>query len=246
MAEENVSYSAANHLPVISVGHEGAPLALWVPALGMTKDDMRPLLESLAGAGFHAVSLDPWQHGERGSESADEIRARVFTGFRRHMWPILGQTTLDCLRVIDHFGGGPLVAGGTSMGGDIAVALAGIDLRVTRVAAIVATPDWTRPGMRDLRDPSRVLPQGEADSYAQWFFDRLDPLIHVDHYRHRPAILFECGADDLHVPSDGAERFAAALGEGVQVNVRAGLGHLEAAINPQVIENSIAWLRGTA
>jgi uncharacterized protein len=50
----------------------------------MTKDDMRPVLESLAGAGFRAVSLDPWQHGERGSESADEIRARVFADFGRH------------------------------------------------------------------------------------------------------------------------------------------------------------------
>ena len=59
-------------------------MALWVPALGMTEDDMRPVLESLAGAVFRAVSLDPWQHGERGSESTDEIRARVFADFGRH------------------------------------------------------------------------------------------------------------------------------------------------------------------
>ncbi|MGH2887919.1 MAG: hypothetical protein ACRDPA_35365, partial [Solirubrobacteraceae bacterium] len=144
MAQDPVSH--VDHIPVISVGHEEAPLALWVPPLGMTKDDIRPVLESLAGAGFRAVSLDPWQHGERGNQSADEIRARVFTDFRRHIWPIIGQTTLDCLRVIDDFGGGPVVAGGTSMGGDAAVALAGIDRRVTRVATIVATADWTRPG----------------------------------------------------------------------------------------------------
>jgi uncharacterized protein len=242
MAPDHVSY--VDHIPVVSVGHEGAPLALWVPALGMTKEDMRPVLESLAGAGFRAVSLDPWQHGERGSESADEIRARVFTGFRRHMWPIIGQTTLDCLRVIDHSGGGPVVAGGTSMGGDVAVALAGIDRRVTRVAAIVATPDWTRPGMRDIRDPSRVLPQGDADSYAQWFFDRLDPLTHRANYAHGPAILFECGADDVHVPPDGAQRFAAALGEDVRVNVRAGLGHIDGASSLELIESCIAWLCG--
>lgn len=61
------------------------------------------------------------------------------------------------------------------MGGDVAVALAGIDHRVIRVAAIVATPDWTRPGMRDIRDPSRVLPQGDADHYAQWFFAASTP-----------------------------------------------------------------------
>lgn len=131
MAQDHVSY--VDHVPVISVGHEGAPLALWVPPLGMTKEDMRPVLDSLAGAGFRAIGLDPWQHGARGSESADEIRARVFSDFRRHVWPMIGQTTLDCLRVIDYFGGGPVVAGGTSMGGDVAVALAGIDHRVTRV-----------------------------------------------------------------------------------------------------------------
>lgn len=243
MAQGQVSYLTVDHLPVISVGREGAPLALWLPPLGMTKDDMSPVLESLARAGFRAVSLDPWQHGERGSESADEIRARVFSDFRRHMWPILGQTTLDCLRVIDHFGGGPVVAGGISMGGDAAVALAGTDRRVTRVAAIVATPDWTRPGMRDIRDPSRVLPQGDADSYAQWFFDRLDPLTHVDNYAHGPAILFECGAGDTHVPPDGAQRFAAALGEGVRANVRPGLGHIEGGSSEELIDSSIAWLR---
>jgi pimeloyl-ACP methyl ester carboxylesterase len=233
-----------DHIPVMSVGREGAPLALWVPPLGMTKEDMRPALESLAGAGFRAVSLDPWQHGERGTESADEIRARVFTDFRRYMWPIIGQTTLDCLRVIDRFGGGPVVAGGTSMGGDAAVALAGIDRRVTRVAAIVATPDWTRPGMRDIHDPSRVLPQGDADSYAQWLFDRLDPLTHVDNYTHGPAILFECGGEDIHVLPDGAQRFAAALGETVRVNVRAGPGHIDGASSLELIESCIAWLRG--
>jgi pimeloyl-ACP methyl ester carboxylesterase len=242
VTEGLVSY--VDHIPVVALGDEAAPLALWVPPLGLTKDDMRGVLEPLAGSGFRAVSLDPWQHGERGSESAEEIRARVFTGFRRHMWPIIGQTTLDCLRVIDRFGGGPVVAGGTSMGGDVAVALAGIDRRVTRVAAIVSTPDWTRPGMRDIRDPSRVLPQGDADSYAQWFFDRLDPMTHLDRYAHGPAILFECGADDVHVLPDGAQRFAAELGGDVRVNVHPGLGHIDGASSPELIASAIAWLRG--
>jgi hypothetical protein len=33
------------------------------------------------------------------------------------------------------------------MGGDVSIALAGIDERVSRVAAMIATPDWTRPRM---------------------------------------------------------------------------------------------------
>jgi enterochelin esterase-like enzyme len=77
----------------------------------------------------------------------------VLASFRRRMWPLLGRSTLECLRVLDWIDetfavAGPRVAGGVSMGGDIAVALAGVDRRIGRVAALVATPDWTRPGMR--------------------------------------------------------------------------------------------------
>ena len=137
-----------------------------------------------------AVSLDPWRHGQRGTESGEQIARRVFGNFRRHMWPILGQTTLDS-RVVDWamadlHAGPEVVAGGVSMGGDVAVALAGIDNRITRVAAIVATPDWTRPGMTGLFDPYRVLPQGQADAYAQWFHDQLGSTDPSPRLRTRP------------------------------------------------------------
>jgi fermentation-respiration switch protein FrsA (DUF1100 family) len=89
-----------------------------------------------------------------------------------------------------------------------------------------------------------VLPQGDADSYAQWFFDRLDPLTHLDSYAHGPAILFECGADDVHVPPDGAQRFAVAIGDNVRVNIRVGLGHIDGASSPELIDSCISWLRG--
>ena len=65
------------------------------------------------------------------------------------MWPLAGRTVLESLRVLDwadqQFGVTcPRVAGGVSMGGDIAVALAGIDERITRVAVLVATPELRR------------------------------------------------------------------------------------------------------
>jgi uncharacterized protein len=238
-----------DHIPVVWVEPSApmpeAPLALWLPALSTNKEWVLPFLHELAAAGFVAVSFDPWQHGERATESSEQIRARVFGSFRRHMWPILGQTTLECLRVIDWATqtlgvGQRIVAGGISMGGDVSVALAGIDHRVARVAAVVATPDWTRPGMRDLADPETVLPQGEADAYAQWFYDQLDPLTHLEAYGHGPAIAFECGEEDLHVPADGALRFQAALrdthpaaGERVRVTVQPGVGHLNADTTPR-------------
>lgn len=252
-----VSRALVDHIPVIWVKpakQSVSRLALWLPPLSRAKDDVLPFLQELAGVGFVAVSLDPWQHGERATESEEQIMERVFGNFRRHMWPILGQTTLDSLRVLDwattNLGSGPeVVAGGVSMGGDVAVALAGIDKRVTRVASIVATPDWTRPGMRDIRDPSRFLPQGQADAYAQWFYDHLDPFTHLDAYAHGPAISFECGAEDTHVPPDGALRFQAALraaypqvAERVRVAVHPGFGHIDAAMSSSLSQNCLAWL----
>jgi uncharacterized protein len=75
------------------------------------------------------------------------------------------------------------------MGGDIAVALAGIDRRISRVAALVATPDWTRPRMRSLDEHSVVIDQGQADRYAQWFFDTFDPMTHLAAYERDVATL---------------------------------------------------------
>ncbi len=254
-----VIYRAADvdGIPVVWIhpdnqdGH--ARIALWLPWLSGTKETAIPFLAELAGRGFTAVSFDLWQHGERGTETAEQISSRVFGDFRRHMWPILGQTTLDALRVADwaaaEFGARDVVAGGVSTGGDIAVALAGIDQRISRVAAIAATPDWTRPGMRDIGDPSRVLPQGGPDAYAQWFYNHLDPLSHLSHYAHGPAIAFECGADDTHVPPDGALRFRDALAKayphaaaGVRVALHPGTGHMESAQKPALFQNCLAWL----
>ena len=72
MAQDHVSY--VDHVPVISVGHERAPLALWVPPLEHDEGEHAPGAR-VTGVGFRIVSLDPWQPGARGSESADEIRA---------------------------------------------------------------------------------------------------------------------------------------------------------------------------
>jgi hypothetical protein len=96
-------------------------LALWLPALGHKKEGVASFLDDLAAVGFAAVSFDLWQHGKRGSESAEDIRAQVFGAYRRYKWPIVGQTTLDALRVIDWaletLGGGPSVVAGASRWG---------------------------------------------------------------------------------------------------------------------------------
>jgi dienelactone hydrolase len=179
-------------------------LALWLPWFTGSKESTEPQLRQLAARGFTALSFDPWQHGERARESVDEMETRVFGNFRRYMWPILGQTALDALRAVDWAianlsVGRKVCAGGISMGGDIAVAAAGLDPRITCVSAINSTPDWLRAGTE--------TPPGEPDAYAQFFYDRINPLTHLAAYESRPAMSFECGAEDRHVPPEGALRF---------------------------------------
>jgi hypothetical protein len=58
--------------------------------------------------------------------------------------------------------------------------------------------------MHELQDPARLLDQGEADGYARWFADQLDPMRHLDRYRRDLAIAFELGAEDRHIPAANA------------------------------------------
>jgi len=217
---------------------------------------MLPMLKRLAGAGFFAVSIDPWQHGDRSTESPTHLRDRLIGAFRRDMWPVIGQSTLDAMWVLDWITANhdvstsSVVAGGFSMGGDISIALAGIDHRVGRVAAIGSTPDWTRPGMRNL-DTSNgdLIDQGTPTAYGRWLYAQLNPITHPEHFAHGPAILFESGQDDTHIPVEAAHRFATALtkhsptaGENITVHVAEGLAHIESVGNPDAIDRCVHWL----
>ena len=230
-------------------------VALWLPYLGGTKDAVVPVLERLAGAGFFALSLDPWQHGDRGTESPGQLRDQMLGSFRRDMWPVIGHTTLDAMWVLDwvagHYDGsaGDVVAGGFSMGGDIAVALAGIDHRVSRVAALGSTPDWARPGMRNLDGSGALVDQGTPTPYGRWLYEQLDPATHLERYAPGPAILFEHGGDDDNVPVGNAHRFADALArrnpaasKNVTVRVSPGLAHVDSVRNPDAVDRCVRWL----
>jgi dienelactone hydrolase len=217
-------------------------LAIWLPWFTGNKEAMLPYLADLAGQGFIALSYDPWEHGERGAESAEALSSRVFGNIRRYMWPILAHSVEDILRVADwaiaSLGVEPRIyLGGISMGGDIAVAAAAIEERVVCVSALNATPDWMRPGMDTA--------PGTPDTYSEYLFQRLNPMFHLDAYSQCPAIAFECGADDHHVPPDGALRFQAAL----QTTYAACPDRLRVTLHPgvehhstdEMWQNSLAW-----
>ena len=224
---------------------EERTLVIWLPGFSGTKEAMESYLVDLAKAGFVALSFDPHQHGERMIESLEELRTRVRGNLRRYFWPILAQTAEDASRVIDwaipHLGVGERVGmGGISAGGDASVAAAGVDPRIGVVAAGVATPDWLRPGSFE--------PPGEPDEAAQARYDRRNPLTNLEAYRHRPAISFQCGAQDEQVPPSGALRFAKALREEIyatsperlEVVLHEGVPH---RFTDESWRNCVAWFQ---
>jgi dienelactone hydrolase len=255
MTDIQVLSKNVDHIPVIWVEPENftapAYLVIWIDGLTGNKERMQPYLTTLAASGFVAVSFDAFQHGERGAERPEQFISRIAGNYRRHYWPILGQTILDATRIIDWATANLKVysdtlMGGISMGGDVAVATARIDRRVRCVAAMLATPDWLRPGMKDFADPSIEFAQGEADTYAKFFYDRFNPLTHLESFSHLPEITFECGAQDTLVPPDGALRFQEALNgmykqaaNRLRVNLHENVGH-DPTI-PQMWQNCLSW-----
>ncbi|HEY8911968.1 alpha/beta hydrolase [Lacisediminihabitans sp.] len=257
-ARENVDAVPVIHVSP-SVENDRHQLALFLPYLGGTKEAVAPQLARLAERGFTAVSFDPWRLGERGDGDDRAVMEQVFSHFRRDMWPILGQSTLDAVHVLDwaterfDVAADNIVAGGLSMGGDISVALAGIDKRVTRVAAVVATPDWTRPGMTRVGEPRNIIDQGQPTAYGAWLYNELDPSTHQDRYAHGPAIAFDLGADDTHVPPASAFAFHEALkasapvaAERMRITAHAGLDHLGAVRDDTVLTAAIDWMTARA
>lgn len=236
-----------DHIPALWIepDPETSPkkLAVWLPGFTGSKENMEPYLRELAGHGFYALSFDPWHPGRRAAESTEALETRVFGNYRRFMWPIFGHTALDTLRVIDWAMDrwnpeGGICVGGISMGGVAALAAAGIDSRIRCVAAIGSSPDWLRNGAD--------MPPGDADAYSRFFYDQLNPLTHLEHYRHTPAITFECGADDLHVPPAAAEDFRDALRETyhscpdrIRVNLHPGAGH---TTTDAMWRNCLEWI----
>lgn len=225
-------------------------LVVWLAPGLSGMEATEPVLERLAGEGYLAVSFDSWGRGSRCREPLETLMPRVWANFPLVAWPLYANGALEVLRVADWaartFDVAPRYAvGGNSAGGDIAVAAAGLDPRIACVATTVATPDWRRPGMRV---GGELVAPGAPDAYAQYLYDRIDPLTNVGSFAHRPAIAFECGASDDHVPPDGAQRFVAALAgvygddaaSKLRVTLHPDVGH---QTTPAMMDRCLGWLR---
>ena len=210
-------------------------ILIHVPAFSQTKEQTQPVLDRALSLGFAAVAIDAYQHGARGTEDRSALTRRVFGNFRREMWTIIGETVLDVPRIAAwaraKFGAIlPLHLSGLSMGGDIVVAAAPLIGDLASVNAVVATPDWQRPGMRDIASGD-LVPQGAPDAKARLFFERLNPIDHPEPFR-KLRIHFILGELDTHVPPEAARRFQGVVNGGqepgpVRITEKAGLGHLD-------------------
>ena len=82
---------------------------------------------------------------------------------------------------------------------------------------------------------------------GRWYYEQLDPLTHLDHYRRPVRIWFDVGGADTHVPRDGAVRFHAALADttasaAVHVVIHDGLDHLDVATSQEILDHAVARL----
>lgn len=179
-------------------------IALWIPYLGGTCETCSNDLHAIATHNFLAISLDPWMHGERGRNRKNSIRTEALKHFRTLMWQVLGLTVLDCYKIVDWASGEfgvaeNIVAGGLSMGGDIAISLAGIDKRIKKVAGVASSPDWYRNGMTDVMDSTKIIDQGDPSDFSQWLCDKLNPMINTENYKHNVTMQLEYGRKDSHI-----------------------------------------------
>jgi dienelactone hydrolase len=246
--ELKVLKTRVNDNPVLVISPQetkGRHLIVWLTGFSGSKESVEPQLREFAKAGYVALSFDPYQHGERRIEPNPELVTRVRGNIRKYFWPILAKSAEETKGIIDwaikELGVRKDVGmGGVSMGGDISVAAAGVDRRIKVVSAVVATPDWMRPGSFE--------PPGEPDAAAQADYDRRNPLTHLEAYKHKPWIAFQSGAEDRQVPPDGGQRFIEALkpiygkdaAERLVVNLQPGTKH---GFTREMFQQSLAWFQ---
>jgi len=85
-------------------------------------------------------------------------------------------------------------------------------------------------------------------AYFTFYGGKEPPRTGASHAAIAPYGPFECGADDTHVPADGAQRFRAALHEAypsaaerVRVTVHAGVGHIDGGRSEALLRHCLPW-----
>jgi uncharacterized protein len=229
-------------------------IAIWLPYLGGNRETGIRELQKLASHGYFSISIDPWLHGERKGKQKKGVRNLVSNEFRVYMWQIIGITTIDVYRVIDWAINTfdlneNVVIGGLSMGGDIAISLAGIDTRITRVGVIAASPNWNRPGMTDVMDATKLIEQGNSTALGKWLYEKLNPMSNIKSFCRPLQIHIELGASDTHIHPDWTIEFKKELCKNysdaehnIEVVINEGCNHLSLIQRKSIIDKAIDFM----
>jgi len=256
----NLEFEYVNDIPIAfcrpDKNKSNNSIAVWLPWLGGDKETGAKELQKLALHGYFAISIDPWLHGDRSGDLQEAVRTLVFQEFRKYMWQILGITTLDVFRsidwAIDTFKlNRNVAAGGLSMGGDIDIALAGIDSRVSKVAALASSPDWERPGMTDVLNSNKVINQGKSSNFGNWLFSKLNPMSNLDSFKRPLNMHVELGELDTHINPQWMLDFKNGLSgdyknaeHNIEIVINSGCNHVSLLQNEEIIDRAVNYLIG--
>lgn len=221
--------------------------------------------------GYTAVFFDHYLHGERANiynpttsltATAEEVTAlrsmilsTCFKNMYRFGWEILGNTSLNTLRVLDYFYDNfPVVEsvmGGHSMGGDTSLVVAGLDDRINRILCVVTAPDWLRPGMHDLNgwgNPELPSDPGEPDAMSVWYFDNFSPSMNLTRYDDGDIdVMFACGELDSHINPNWVYTFRENVYRlnpeaGSKLGIWTNMGAAHASPADEDLHKLFAWL----
>ena len=178
------------------------PVVVVMHGTGGRKEDLSPLLQRLAVAGFIAVAIDGRYHGARaregaGMESYEKAIVRAWHGNGEH--PFFYDTVWDLLRLVDYLGTRPDVDAerigltGISKGGIETYFAAAVDPRIAAAVPIIGVQsfewalqnnDWhgriatIQKSFDEIAREAGVTNAGSA--FVQQFYDRVVPGIYSE------------------------------------------------------------------
>lgn len=187
-------------------GAEKLPLAFFVH--GFSVDKFCNLAEGIriAQRGYFTVVPDARCHGER--KIADFSAHYSPDRFVKSFFHTVKGTAEDISMLIDHFTGDSRVdtarvgLTGISMGGFVTFMAGTLDKRITTLAPIVGSPDWS---LMLAREQGSTISPEEREAIS-----KADPAINYE--RFKPSALFvQNGSLDTVVPAEGSRRLDAKL-----------------------------------
>jgi len=200
-------------IPALSFYSEAAvksPVAVCIHGLNTSKTSTIQGAIQLAQEGYYAIVIDAAQHGERKPENSIILNPTLDKSFATNFIQVLKKTAEDISLIIDSLSEHNIAdcsrigLTGNSMGGFIAFLAATYDKRISAIAPLVATPDWSTL----FEHPSAAsVDTQKRDSITQG-----DPIHNYTKLKEM-AVLIQNNADDPIVNVQGSRNIDPKLRE---------------------------------